>query len=497
MSEEHKTRRPLIDKIGEVVTQYPGWGSTVDFSYSPGNYENLNLFLRILEGPEDELEELTQKVLSISKPQREYKDFFEELIRRGAGEKIISILKRVDSKNLPIWNNIFYPLALNGFPSQVLELLEKMDLNTTITDHALVITLEACCQYGEAQKVCLLLSKIDKTFLLSSLEKRNSELILYIALNGEAEYAFKLLESIVPEKLSKWENIFDTFLKDSRYIDQLYELFLTFPKKDLTTMPRLLKEAGFFHRGMLMLGILINAEREMQIKTKKSDTLDPEIESVLNEALSSLSFPELIFFDLVAKRHGIFSEEVMKMLAFGRFIVEIDKDGSRLFIMKRKQNGGEISIVNEIYSGPVKAWEKIVEHNIPTAPIYKVSKERKNGKKRVFSRFCGIARRHLYNIDPKLNAIIEEKAEAIKAKLEQIQVNHNHPHLGNFVVEFIDKTYFQTQTAPPNSYTVNTIPWKEEAFSYSVLDYGNDPEKWEVVVRIIDLDQAAIKKEKS
>ena len=57
MSEEHKTRRPLIDKIGEVVTQYPGWGSTVDFSYSPGNYENLNLFLRILEGPEDELEE--------------------------------------------------------------------------------------------------------------------------------------------------------------------------------------------------------------------------------------------------------------------------------------------------------------------------------------------------------------------------------------------------------------------------------------------------------
>lgn len=211
----------------------------------------------------------------------------------------------------------------------------------------------------------------------------------------------------------------------------------------------------------------------------------------------NLSCGEFFFFRQFVSQYGFLDPKMINLMSGKRFVLEFGKSGSRLHVFTPLEsvNGSDrnISIVNVIPEESAQIWRQVAEHNngeIPVAPIYGFGK-RKFGNIVVFSRFCGLSFDLVYEAlmsCPFLYGECKRQMNEIMNNLKKLKIVHGNIHDGNFVVELIDKQYYENQIKAGQN--INTIDWQAGKFSYEIADYEKDSEKWKVVVRLIDWDQA-------
>ncbi|KKQ34289.1 MAG: hypothetical protein US52_C0064G0006 [candidate division WS6 bacterium GW2011_GWA2_37_6] len=221
--------------------------------------------------------------------------------------------------------------------------------------------------------------------------------------------------------------------------------------------------------------------------------------------------------------------------------IQMSKTGSELYgFVVGPLNG---VIINRIRLESALVWKSLVEGEsrtetgfysgyIPVAPIL----QDKNGRSRfieekeitypisikaiVFSRFCGLNMqfviRQLNQLIDSLPVIyphdidvqiqegyasdslrergrslwleIDSRQIEIFEQLDKLRIQHGHPHIVNWTVEFCDKNYYEEHILSGGN--VNNIPYDEEAFSFNPRDKILYPERYVTIVRLIDLDRA-------
>lgn len=111
----------------------------------------------------------------------------------------------------------------------------------------------------------------------------------------------------------------------------------------------------------------------------------------------------------------------------------------------------------------------------------------------VSSIFCGISYENLSLAhNDQINIEILAQAREIEYKLSKLGIVHGHAHNGNFVVELINKDFIESEAISGRN--INQLNRNaRQNFSYDLSDYRADPNKWEIVVRLIDWDQASFK----
>ncbi len=189
--------------------------------------------------------------------------------------------------------------------------------------------------------------------------------------------------------------------------------------------------------------------------------------------------------------------------------IAIPKTNSGLrVIMKRTETGRVFSYFeNRIERSAKDAWLTLTVL-VPVSPVYKVE-EGPAGMSEVTTRFCGttigLIESLLDSNECKNLKGVEVMEEIIKQRQNLLKtmwwnrIVHNHPHPLNFTVELIRKKYLREsaqryglrcryETDFLNPALVNKIPYREEEFSYDMADYLKDPDEWQVVVRLIDID---------
>lgn len=178
------------------------------------------------------------------------------------------------------------------------------------------------------------------------------------------------------------------------------------------------------------------------------------------------------------------------------------KDGSEAFIIVGGDNNGVI--INRIDSRAALIWEKIAqgkirskERIIPVA-YYLHGYLTNAAKMDIYSRYSGLPVDFLLEY-LKLpvhsnNTVAQELRHRIKLEVEKIEsdfsqagLHHRHAHLANYTVEFIAKPYLQAQLQA--GFSINNLPYDEDAFTYNPQAYLDNPTQYEVVVRVIDLDR--------
>ncbi len=170
--------------------------------------------------------------------------------------------------------------------------------------------------------------------------------------------------------------------------------------------------------------------------------------------------------------------------------LEFEKTDSELSL-SHFPNFGTI-ITNTIPKTSFQVWKNI--HNkgdIPVAPIL-WTEESTDRKIAVHSRYCGI---NLFDLNKRYGKSLSELVKLADARtqeiirtLDSIQVKHGHIHDGNFTVEFIDKDCLKKRFELGE--TINTIEYDPENFSFDPEVYTQNTNKWKMVVRLIDWDQA-------
>jgi hypothetical protein len=188
----------------------------------------------------------------------------------------------------------------------------------------------------------------------------------------------------------------------------------------------------------------------------------------------------------------------------------IPKTGSGLnVIMQRTETGKVFSyFVNRIDREARDAWLTLTAL-VPVSPVYK-TEEGPKGKTEVTTRFCGPTIAFIESLldsnECKNLKGIDVMEEIIRQKQNILQtmwwnrIVHNHPHPQNFTVELVRKKYLREsaqkyglrcryETDFLNPALVNKIPYREEEFSYDMTDYFKNPNEWQVVVRLIDIDR--------
>lgn len=171
---------------------------------------------------------------------------------------------------------------------------------------------------------------------------------------------------------------------------------------------------------------------------------------------------------------------------------DLFKSGSGLSVLTGELGG---IMINTIKNNHYDVWQKVHDLGLPVAPILKkgigIIDKKDESSVRVYSRFCGlnISEYVAMSEDPiKELEWLSEEVDAINTHLEDLGIRHEHPHYGNFTIEFIDNEYFEEQLASGRN--VNTIPYKAEKWSFDPKTYRNNPDKYQAVVRLIDWDAA-------
>ncbi len=354
------------------------------------------------------------------------------------------------------WSQLITTYSRFGLHQEVFDLIKDLEAKQLLEFHKI---LGECARYGLGQEIFGLLqaklTAMDATEL-----KQHQFLLASCASGGAAHEVYKFISELDL-----------TLSDDTNWIVPVAEACGNYEKQALVDF-LLMKVSELLHQ----LGI--------------SDLLMTKSLEAYEALIQALSFPELLFFKLVVKKNGYLNPQILgRAERLSRFVVEVDKTGSKLYVMKTYR--GEVSIVNEIEIQAAEKWQELTESAIPCAPIYKIS-PKKGGIARVYSRFCGLALRHI-----ELNRLPEEIREKIIRKVEYIEIilklrriDHGHLHAGNLVLELIDKEYFEAHGGREN---INDIPWSAGHFSYDIFKHleEGDIDSWEIIVRLIDFDQAS------
>lgn len=341
--------------------------------------------------------------------------------------------------------------------------------------------------------------------------------------NGQAEEILELFEKSEDFDAKYWASTLQRFLwsnektnltaivkkhqwEDPEALGALWKVLL--PSAEKEQLAKVIEASYKAQKQEIKTRILSEVER----KTSLFAIDDPDILSDFEKFMDSITYPEMLFFQLLIDRHGVIDPKVRKLLKGDRFLLEIEKSGSRTFVftpIKKEAEDRQILLVNQVVPESAQVWQKLAdEGEIPVAPVYKTGRmipKNETGEVdltttglyglkdsiRVFSRFCGISFRQIEEIikNTEIGEEAKEKRKEIERKIEELGISHGHLHEGNFVIELIDKEYYQNQLEAGQN--VNNIDWNKKFFSYELAEYVRNPEKWEMIVRLIDWDQAS------
>lgn len=206
---------------------------------------------------------------------------------------------------------------------------------------------------------------------------------------------------------------------------------------------------------------------------------------------------------LAAQQFGIFSKEAMDILQGKSHYVEVKKDGSKLYALFGKNIG---ALVNEIPEESLSTWVLANEKGIPIAPILKTSEkeiskdivthfgiEHNIRLRRVFSRYTGpnLAEFLYYFDSAETRKIIEDQITATHQLLNQEQISHGHPHLGNFTIEFWETEYLNS--ADNKGKNINQLELAPNRLHFDPSLYFKEKHRWTPIIRLIDWDSSSSK----
>ncbi len=232
----------------------------------------------------------------------------------------------------------------------------------------------------------------------------------------------------------------------------------------------------------------------------------------LKKLFSKLAYQELRFLKLGIEKYGSILHPkvqyaIKHFLGGDRIILEMAKTASELYIFIDPKKG--VSFVNDIQAENAQTWRLVHDAGIPVAPIVEKETQRKSGKTRVYSRYCGLSVAEIeaalgvepYQDHPDKNLdafhkYLLTKSQEIREQLENVRgadqndttqkVTHGHPHFGNMTVEFIRREYYDKHMESDGN--INQIPFQEEQFTFDLSNYLSRPEEYTPVVRLIDWD---------
>jgi hypothetical protein len=258
--------------------------------------------------------------------------------------------------------------------------------------------------------------------------------------------------------------------------------------------------------------------------------------------LEKLSPTEQRFISLTLKKWGLLSKQAIATLASIPETVPMQKTGSDIEVLAKRHRG---VLKHTVSVESASVWVELADDEVdptPVAPILKTNTPHES-MQTLYSRICGedlhevldkyfgqewllsegLIMRHFNpgGVDEvtqnreKLNNILTtfgdrnpllkiicNQALAIFDSLEKKGVDHGHPHLHNFTLEFVDTDYLENHfksegitvrrraqfvTQKP---TINNIPWSDAHFTFDPEIAEKDSEKWKPLVRLIDFDQA-------
>ncbi|HSW97733.1 MAG TPA: hypothetical protein VLF89_07960, partial [Candidatus Saccharimonadales bacterium] len=190
-------------------------------------------------------------------------------------------------------------------------------------------------------------------------------------------------------------------------------------------------------------------------------------------------------------------------------------------------NGLTGIFVHKLPENNAQVWNELSEETqnvIPIAPILRLGPKIQDTRI-IASRYCGVSVKDVFSI---LNLNLGNPKERIKGRnpmtvefaiadmyyssrhplikdivtqvsntlafLEEKRIDHIHPHWENFVIELIDEDYLTNYFLENPNETINTVPYREDAFSFDILQFNEitnqGKKKWKTVVRLIDFDLA-------
>lgn len=199
--------------------------------------------------------------------------------------------------------------------------------------------------------------------------------------------------------------------------------------------------------------------------------------------------------------HAFLKERTIDEL---EFIYRLTEDQNLLLLLKSKnvlpinlsKTGSEASVwnngivTNKIKASPFHFWQLAHRTNVPVAPIIRYRPNITGDVIRVRSRYCGPSlAMTLKDMSLQWPASflweVDTQKVAIALQLKQLGITHGHPHDGNFTVEFVRKEYYRQHKDQ-----INDMPYHPQQVSFDPIEYLIDTEQWQIVVRLIDWDQA-------
>lgn len=279
-------------------------------------------------------------------------------------------------------------------------------------------------------------------------------------------------------------------------VDVVWEQLKTMQMEELDHYRNAVRVCARKNKEALLISILFQLKISLGNldKVANFNISNEELDEALanyRELIEDLSFPELLFFNLLITGNGLMNKRVLlALIRLGRFAFEINKTGSRLIVVRTIS--GQLVLVNEISNDATNNWQLLSSGTenylpIPSAPILR-TKILNRETIRVFSRFCGlaIANISLGSLPTEVVIEIDRQKQKILKNLEERKISHGHTHDGNFVVELIKKEYFLLHGGWK---AINTMPFNADYFSYEMKQTTNWQD-WQVVVRLIDFDRA-------
>jgi plasmid stability protein len=236
---------------------------------------------------------------------------------------------------------------------------------------------------------------------------------------------------------------------------------------------------------------------------------DLELKTKLEEKINAMDLPELMMVRFLATNViYLFGQKIVKSgltdalidyLSIDRdsYSFDIPKTGSELKVFKNAKSGN-ISFINTINNDSFNTWEK-ASKLIPTAQIINPrEKGSDNTISQVVSRYSGLSINQLEIISNQ--KLLENKEfqdfmvsirnikDQLIATLDINNIDHGHTHEANFTVEFIPKNLITTEHVDNN---YNNLPIEViKQIEFNPAKYFENPNEYEVCVRLIDWDRA-------
>ena len=441
------------------------------------------------------VEALRSSVLELifeeEKEGRWYPLALQSLCQYGETEFVVALIHRLPAQKHPIAVAVAPALIIHGEKELALSILHAPE---TIQQEDILPSLLALLELGDTDAAFELLS-LEKILSLQKEDSRSIE-------NGAY---YRILICLI--RLGFTDEVWNSVVYASQNLKKtqvVRVLFLcAFHKREyrgmfLALFNTLSEETRRVFRTMLLQFDKTEEYRELldqylasligKVQQFYSDTTElEEKRAILQEFMASLEKRELEFLELICAKYGFLNIKILNAATNGRFVLEIQKTGSKLFIVNpsRSERREQTFFVNEIPHSAAQAWQLAYQNHIPVAPYYG-EKATSQGNVRVTSRYCGESLMQVpkYLLPELVSESIRHQKQQILQQLDSLGISHGHTHDGNFVVEFIDKEVFESHIGNKND-----IPWSP--YTHFASQYVRD---WNTVVpfvRLIDFDRAS------